>query len=280
MAKRVAAINDLSGLGRCSLTAAISVLSALGLQACPLPTAVLSAQTGFPGYILRDLEQDLESFPAHWQGLGLDFQGIYSGFLANYRQVGRVLDFLDGFGGHGVLTLVDPVLGDGGSPYAFCTPELTGQMAKLAAQADILTPNLTEAYLLTGKAYHKNAGVESAKILARQLQDMGAKNVVVTGVPDGEFLCNVVRAGADDFVLRSRRQPGSFSGTGDLFASVVCGACLQGCTVEQAAALAVKFLTAALADTPPAADTRQGVEFEQNLYILTEEAKKWRRSSV
>lgn len=275
MTKRVAAIHDLSGLGRCSLTAAISVLSALGLQPCPLPTAVLSAQTGFPGYILRDLEEDLVSFPAHWKRLGTDLQGIYSGFLANHRQVGRVLDFLDSFGSPETLTLVDPVLGDGGSPYPFCTPELIREMGHLAARADILTPNLTEACLLTGTAYHKISSMESVKCLAQRLGALGAKNVVITGIALDETLCNLVWTPAGEVLLSSPRHPGSFSGTGDLFAAVLCGACLRGASLDQGAALATRFVSAALADTPPDADGRHGVEFEKNLFILTEAAKAW-----
>ncbi len=275
MTKRVACINDLSGLGRCSLTAGIAVLSAMGLQACPLPTAVLSAQTAFEGHILRDLTEDLESFPAHWQQMGMTFQGICSGFLATHHQIKKVEAILDRFGGPGVLTLVDPVLGDNGAPYPFCTPALIEEMRRLAARADILTPNLTEAFLLTGKAYHKNADVESAKTLAAEIAAGGAKNVVLTGVPDGSDLCNVVHTPAGVHVLRSRRLRGSYSGTGDLFAAVLCGAVLRGAPLKAAAALAARFISESLAATPPEADPRHGVDFEKKLFILAKEAGTW-----
>ena len=160
---RVAAIHDLSGFGRCSLTVAIPVLSAMGVQCCPLPTAVLSTHTGgFEGYTFRDLTEEMAAAAAHWKALDLRFDAVYSGFLGSERQIGLVRQFLRDFRRPGTLAVVDPVMGDFGRVYETYTPAMCRRMADLTAEADVITPNLTEAALLLGVPYESLPRDEAA----------------------------------------------------------------------------------------------------------------------
>lgn len=271
MGKRVAAIHDLSGLGRCSLTAAIPVLSALGVQACPVPTAVLSCQTGFSHFYLADGTEWMEHFIEDWQRSGLTPDGIYTGFLAGAAQVAEVERFLAAFRTPETLLVVDPVMGDGGRLYKGCTDELCRRMAALAARADVITPNLTEACLLAGESYDAFAAddpecPQRVLELARRLAQ-GGRQVVVTGVDHGDAIYNIA-AGREEFLVKTPRQAGHFSGTGDLFASVVCGGSMRGFSLRRCVELATRLIAAAVADTHDAPEN--GVEFERHLDILTE----------
>ena len=271
MSKRVAAIHDLSGLGRCSLSAAIPVLSALGLQACPVPTAVLSCQTGFSRFHLTDGTEWMDHFIEDWRCCGLTPDGIYTGFLAGEAQVTKVERFLTAFRTPETLLVVDPVMGDGGRLYKGCTDELCRRMTALAAQADVITPNLTEACLLGGESYETFAADETtvprrALELARRLAQDG-RQVVITGVNHGDAIYNIA-AGREEFLVKTPRQAGHFSGTGDLFASVVCGGYMRGLSLRQSVELATRLIAASITDTHGMPEN--GVEFERHLHLLTE----------
>ena len=181
---RVAAIHDLSGFGRCSLTVAIPVLSAMGVQCCPLPTAVLSTHTGgFEGYTFRDLTEEMTAAAAHWKALDLRFDAVYSGFLGSERQIDLVRQFLRDFRRPGTLAVVDPVMGDFGRVYATYTPAMCRRMADLTAEADVITPNLTEAALLLGVPYESLPRDEAGlKALTEKLGCLGRRSVTLTGV--------------------------------------------------------------------------------------------------
>ena len=151
---RAAVIHDLSGFGRCSLTEVIPILSVMGVQCCPLPTAFLSTHTGgFTGFTFLDMTEELPKAAAHWKSLDLKFQAIYSGFLGSERQIGIVADFIRQFRGPDTLVVVDPVMGDDGKPYQTYTPAMCAGMERLAELADVITPNLTEAAFLLGRDY-------------------------------------------------------------------------------------------------------------------------------
>ena len=153
---RVAAIHDMSGFGRCSLTVAIPVLSAMGVQCCPLPTAFLSTHTGgFQGFTFLDMTEEMPRVAEHWKSLGLTFSAIYSGFLGSERQIGIVADFIREFRTPGTVVVVDPVMGDDGQAYQTYTPAMCGGMARLAELADVITPNATEAAFLLGLDYRE-----------------------------------------------------------------------------------------------------------------------------
>ena len=273
---KVAAVHDLSGLGRCSLTVVLPVLSAMGAQCCPLPTAVLSAHTAFPKSdkaAFRDLTDELALTAAHWAELGVGFSAIYSGFLGSPRQIGLLRNFITAFRREDTLVLVDPVMGDHGKPYRTYTSEMCALMAQLAAEADLITPNLTEAALLLGEDFHSIPTTQNGtgEWLKRLSMD-GKRSVVLTGV---SFTPGTVGAGCYDsgsgrvrFALATQ-EPGQFSGTGDLFASVALGALLRGETLEEAVAQAVEFVRACVSRTLAAGTpVLEGVQFEPMLREL------------
>ena len=189
MHQRVAAINDLSGLGRCSLTADIAVLAAMGLECCPLPTAVLTTQTGYPDYRCVSFTGHMEDYRQHWLQLGVSFSGILSGYLATPEAADQVEAFLDTFQKPGTLYLCDPVLGDNGHVYRGFTDASIEAMGKLARRADILTPNLTEFCILTGTDMEPlfQLGRTDAQALFRALQEKAllfkGKKFIITGIP-------------------------------------------------------------------------------------------------
>ena len=276
--KRVAAINDLSGLGRCSLTAAIPVLSALGVQPCPIPTAVLTSQTGFSSYHMWECDGLFETFAREWKRIGVRPDGIFTGFLTGEAQVRAAQTFIEQFRMPGTLVLVDPVMADDGQRYGLFPESFCEQMRELALCADVVTPNLTELCLLTGADYADvTAHAADADYLDRvaalgdRLIAQGVSAVLVTGVHRGESVYNVVcEAGSRAFVP-SPRLGGSYSGTGDLFAAATGGLMLRGYTPEEATRRAAAFLEAALADTVAAGtDRNEGVHFEPYLHLLSE----------
>ena len=187
---KVAAINDLSGLGRCSLTAAIPILSAMGVQACPLPTAVLSNQTGFESFASIDLSKQISRFSHEWRKRGVIFDGIYTGFLNGPVQAGQIADWIDQFRTPQTHVLVDPVLGDRGHIYPVFDHAMVTATRALIAKADIITPNLTEACILAGVGYEeamRSDGLEAVRLAACALREQGPSTVVITGIPRGFF---------------------------------------------------------------------------------------------
>ena len=183
--KKVAAIHDLSGFGRASLTTVIPILSTMGIQVCPVPTAILSTDTSnFTGYSFIDLTDYMEEHIAHWKKLNLEFDCIYSGFLGSPRQIKIVSDFVDYFGHKDNLVVVDPVLGDNGSLYGTMGQEMVTEMRKLVSKADIITPNFTEAAFLLGEEYKEVTTEQEVKEWLVRIAEMGPKIVIITSVPD------------------------------------------------------------------------------------------------
>lgn len=283
MHQRVAAINDLSGLGRCSLTADIAVLAAMGLECCPLPTAVLTSQTGYPDYRCVSFTEHMEDYRQHWRQLGVSFQGILSGYLATPEAADHVEAFLDTFQKPGTLYLCDPVLGDDGHVYRGFSGEHIRAMQKLALRADILTPNLTEFCILTGTEVEPlfKLGREDPEALFRALQEKAAvyngKKLVITGIPhslpSGEHLVtNLVLDRGEATPVTFPHLGGTYSGTGDLFAAVLLGSQLRGRSLAQGAQLAGDFIGKAIrsskAEGTPYND---GVNYEAYLSILGKE---------
>ena len=272
---RVAAIHDMSGFGRCSLTVAIPILSVMGLQCCPLPTAFLSTHTGgFTGFTFLDMTDELPKVAAHWKGLGIDFQAVYSGFLGSERQIGIVENFLRDFRGQHTIAVIDPVMGDHGKVYQTYTPAMCAGMARLAEQADVITPNLTEAALLLGIPYGDlPAGEAGCREIVERLSLEGRRSVVLTGASTAAHLtgamCFDAATGRTEAV-QTRRVEREFHGTGDVFASVLTGALVHGHSLTEAAGQAVEFIRAC-AERTAAEDLplREGVDFEPLLGLLT-----------
>ncbi len=276
--RRVAVVNDLSGFGRCSLTVSIPILSAMGFQVCPVPTAVLSSHTGYPDPLIRDFSGDMEDYLSHWDRLGLTFACGYTGFLGDERQADVLEPFLRRLGEQGALRLVDPAMADHGKLYSSCSESLIPAMARLVSVASVATPNLTELCLLTGEDYRavmadrdRRGRVEA---MARRLLADGCGAVVVTGVEQGDRIDNCVIssvASAAEWVGGHRVEQ-NFAGTGDLFASVLCGWLLRGATLVEAVKRTVTFVrktTAATAEMH--VNGQDGIAFEPFLRDLCEE---------
>lgn len=302
MAGKVAVLNDLAGFGRCSLTAAISVLSAMGVQPCPLPTAILSAQTGFESYFFQDLTEQMGKITEEWKKADAQFDGIVTGFMSGHRQIGEVNRFLDLFHKDGAFLLVDPVLGDNGKRFPIFDGVFQEEMKQLVRRADIVTPNVTELCLLTEFDYHlvqeaaetgdKEALFAVVAEAAGRLLDSGVSEVIVTGVlfdeakPDkaGTDLKKDPQAEtrqkkvANLTVTRERMTASissfigtSYSGTGDLFASVVAGGKARGDCTEESVRLAGEMIERAIRDAVSLGISRkEGAEYEKYLWMLCE----------
>lgn len=302
MAGKVAVLNDLAGFGRCSLTAAISVLSAMGVQPCPLPTAILSAQTGFESYFFQDLTEQMGKITEEWKKADAQFDGIVTGFMSGHRQIGEANRFLDLFHKDGAFLLVDPVLGDNGKRFPIFDGVFQEEMKQLVKRADIVTPNVTELCLLTEFDYHlvqeaaetgdKEALFAVVAEAAGRLLDSGVSEVIVTGVLFDEAKPD--KAGTDLktdpqtetrqkkvanlTVTRERMTAGissfigtSYSGTGDLFASVVAGGKARGDCTEESVRLAGEMIERAIRDAVSLGISRkEGAEYEKYLWMLCE----------
>ena len=275
---RVAAIHDLSGFGRCSLTIVLPTLAAMGVQCCPLPTAYLSTHTGgFQGNTFLDLTDQMAPVTEHWRGLGLTFDAIYTGFMGSRDQMALTADFIRAFRRENTLAVVDPVMGDHGRAYRTYTPEMCRAMAELAGLADVITPNRTEAALLLGVDYEA-LGLESeadCRRWAEALSLSGRRSVVLTGVspaPDAVGAACFDRDTGRTVLVSAPLAPGQFHGTGDLFASVLTGALVRGRPLPEAARLAAEFTSQCARRTgEQELPRREGVDFEPLLWRLGEE---------
>ena len=321
MVKKVALINDISGLGRCSLTAAIPVLAAMGVQPCPVPTALLSAQTGFADYYCENCEHILPAFAEKWEKMGVQLDGIFTGFCTDAAQADAMIGFVDRFKREGTHVLVDPILGDDGVTYKFYSDELRERYLALTERATIITPNLTELCILAGADFaaldHANWDSlqdEIAGICERLCGSLGHGDmtILVTGIGHGsddrsdagpaggtdqddhsqhmmisgstgaatsvffdegiDTIATGVYSGGSWTACDAPLLPGSFSGTGDLFASVIIAAAVKGYEPADAVRLAQRFLSAAIKDSidhnvyPP-----EGTDFEPHLHLLMED---------
>ena len=270
--KTVAAIHDISGMGKCSLTAAIPVLSAAGVSVSVMPTAVLSTQTGgLNSYTYRDLTDDMRPVMAHWKKIGVTFDAVYSGFLGSADQVDIVCDFVKEFRHDKTLFLCDPAMADNGRLYDTFDDSFVEKMRKLCANADIIVPNFTEAAFLLDREYLTPPYTKAfTDDLLRSLAiEFGSKFVVLTGV---DFDGKSVGAGAYDSendvitYSLSERIDGMFHSTGDLFASSLLGGILNGYSVNDSAEKAIGFTVNAIKETVKiGGDSRFGLAFERCL---------------
>lgn len=280
--KQIALLNDLSGFGRCSLTAAIPVISVMGVQACPLPTAVLSAQTGFQNYFYDDYTDKMNLFTRHWKQMEVHFDGIYSGFLSNTRQIHNVLSFLDEFQTKDSLYLADPIMGDLGKAFGMFHQEFLQGMQQLTSRANVITPNLTELCFLAKRDYEdliRHCQEEDylsriTDICEALLQKASVEQtVLVTGIlrPDAtrEYIGNLAVSRSENFYTETPYTGKSFSGTGDLYASTICGCLVKGLPVSHAMEKASHFLQDAIEDASRENISRNhGVPFEKYLSRL------------
>ena len=269
---RVAAIHDLSGFGRCSISVILPVLSAMGVQVCPVPTAVLSSHTGGLGDpVIRDLTDYIEPALRHYQSLGVEFEAVYTGFLGSGEQVDCCLEFFKAY--PKALKIVDPVMGDNGRPYRTCTPELRRRMSELAAAADIITPNITEAAMLLEESYPAAPLTRSeAKSMLLRLSHRGPKRVVRTGAELAQGgLASLGYDGENGsfWYVPCEYIPVHYPGCGDIYASVLLGAELSGASLPIAMARAATFTELCVKTTYSyGSDPRYGVMLESVLGSL------------
>ena len=274
---RVAAIHDISGFGKCSLTVALPILSAAGIETAVMPTAVLSTHTGgIVGYTYRDLTEDMRPFAAHWKTLGIHFDAIYSGYLGSAEQIEIVEDFIRDFRKDGSVALVDPAMADYGQMYPLFDKAFAKRMASLCAMADIVVPNITEACFMLDEPY-KEGPYDKAYIecLLHRLADMGPSKVVLTGVYFDEENIGAASyerdTGAISYAMAGRIE-GMYHGTGDIYASALLAAYLRGKTLAESAQIAVDFVCGSIERTREAGtDMRYGVNFEMGLGKLLQE---------
>jgi pyridoxine kinase len=272
--KRVAAIHDISCFGRCSLTVALPIISAAGIETSVIPTAVLSTHTGgFEGYTFRDLTEDILPVAEHWKSLGLRFDAIYTGFLGSFEQLDIVSKVIDGLRDDNTLVLVDPVMADNGELYSLFPESFPMGMRVLCAKADVIVPNITEAALLTGQPYREGP-YEPAYIegLLARLAELGAGRAVLTGVYfDDKKLGAAVYDGKCVQYAMAERVPGFYHGTGDVFGSALLSALLTEHVFAESAQIAAEFTAGSIRRTLEAAtDIRFGVNFEAGLAELAQ----------
>ena len=271
--KRIASIQDISCLGRCSQTVALPVISAIGVECAIVPTAVLSTHTMFQGFTCKDLTDQIRPIADHWEAEGFRFDALYTGYLASAEQIEDVLDFFHRFKTEDNLIFVDPAMADNGKLYPAFGPEFPAEMAKVVAQADIAVPNLTEACLLTGTPYHENFTEDEVKALLRRLCELGAKKAVLTGVGFKPTELGVMAydpATGEYFKYITEHVPQHYHGTGDLFASCCVGAMIDGRSLEEALKVAVDYTVECIRITVAAGKVPYyGVEFERAIpYLL------------
>lgn len=279
MSKRIAIINDISGYGRCSISVIQPIVSHLGVQGCPVPTAIFSNHTGFPSFFCKDFTRYMQAYIDEWKKLDLHFDAIMTGFLGSAQQIGIVERFIEDFRRPDTTVLVDPVMGDNGHIYPTYTRKMCREMKKLLAYADIITPNITEACFLTDTPY-RESGWKQAELadMARKLQDMGAKKLVITGIRMGDnYIGNAVcngplspKGGAQG--LEFQRQmvvQQTRSGTGDVFASVLAADAVNGVEFSASVKRASNFVRRCLVETAKGtAPLNTGIDFESQLYRL------------
>ena len=265
--KRIASIQDFSCIGSCSQTIALPVLSAMGVECAALPTALLSAHTAFDGFVSLDLTPQLPAIMAHWRAMHLRFDAVYTGYLASAEQVGLVGALLDGMDERPALTLIDPVMGDNGALYAGFSDAVPQAMRALCGRADVLTPNVTEACLLTGTAYSPVQDAAQTRRLLERLLELGCRAAVLTGLRvDGDMAVAALQRDGTGTLVRTSYIPEVFHGTGDLFASTCAGALVQGAPLERAVRLAADYVALTLRRTVQAPDRRwYGVNFQETL---------------
>lgn len=287
--KKIAVLNDLSGMGKCSLTAAIPVISVMGIQACPLPTAVLSAQTGFPSYYCDDYTDRMDAIMEEWKKMDFYPDGIYTGFLADARQADKAVEFIEQFAKEDTKILIDPVMGDNGEEYPIYTEALCEKMRFLVRRATVITPNLTEALLLL-------YGAQRAHVLWKELSLMDEERllkftestgkelskefdteVVITGIDlpareNHQEIGNLICQDGNTTWVTATKEGGSYSGTGDLFASVLSAGMVKGIDTVDSVRKAVKFLSKGIHDAVlEGTDRNEGICFERYLSELAAE---------
>lgn len=266
--KRIVTIQDISCVGKCSLTVALPIISAAGVEAGVIPTAVLSTHTAFPKFTFCDLTNEIQGISDTFEELGIDFDAIYTGYLGSFEQLSLVESFIDRFGGKAKV-VIDPVMADNGVLYKGFTPEFAFSMAKLCAKADLIIPNLTEASFMLGIPYNPNYDEDYIKDVLKKLTDLGAKCAALTGIgfKDDEIGVYLYDSEKGEYYhYFNEKLPAAFHGTGDVYASATVGAMMRGFSVPEALSIAVDYTLTTMKKTMEDENHRfYGVNFEEAL---------------
>ena len=268
--KKILTIQDISCYGQCSLTVALPILSACGIETCILPSAVLSTHTaGFTDFTVRDLTEDIPAIAAHWKKEGISFDAIYTGYLGSLTQIDYVKNIFATLKAKGGTIIVDPAMGDNGKLYPAFDGEYAAAMATLCADADILLPNITEACFMTGMDYQETYDEQYITALLEKTAALGAKTIVLTGVSYEADKTGVVvyQEGAQTYYCHKKIAKGSH-GTGDVYASAFVGALMNGKTAEESAKIAADYTLLCIEHTQGDPDHWYGVKFEPMLKNL------------
>ena len=265
--KRVATIQDISCIGKCSLTTALPILSAAGIETAVIPTAVLSAHTAFDSFTFHDMTDEIPKISADWKKHKLSFDGIYTGYLGSVKQLEIVSQFFDDFNSDNTLTVIDPVMGDHGRLYSGFTNEFSNKMKGFCKKADIIVPNLTEASFLTDTEYKTSYTKNEVMELLKRLSDLCEGVSVLTGISFDNQNLGIMSYNPNNnsfFEYFGKKSPETFHGTGDIFASSLCGALINDIPLNDSLKIAVDFTLECIHKT--LADKEHvwyGVNFEQ-----------------
>ncbi|MDD4125631.1 MAG: pyridoxamine kinase [Eubacteriales bacterium] len=275
--KRIVTIQDISCVGKCSLTVALPIISTMGVEAAVIPTAVLSTHTAFSGFTFRDLTDDIMPVADHWKKENMDFSAIYTGYLGSEKQLGITSEIFDTFKSKQTLILVDPVMADNGVLYKGFTQEFADKMAALCGKADIIVPNLTEASFMLHTPYIESYDEAYIRDMLKKLCGLGAKVSVLTGVSFEEGKIGVMSYDSPTgryFSYFRERIPVSFHGTGDVFASALLGALMNNKGLDESLKISVDYTVECIALTLADSDRRwYGVNFESAIPYLIDRLK-------
>lgn len=270
---KIAAINDFSGFGRCSLAVALPIISHMKIQCCPVPTSIFSNHTGFPHFYFDDYTARMPEYISHWKELGLTFNGILTGFLGSEQQIEIVMNFIRDFKKDNTVVIVDPVMGDNGKPYATYNADMCKRMKELVKFSDIVTPNLTEACILTDTPYTPDTFTKKDYFsMAYKISELGAKKIVITGISKGDYINNIIyETGNNPYIFRTRKIYIERSGTGDVFSSIIAADAVHNVDFRKSVKKASDFVKKCLLVTEKFDIPRtDGVCFEEVLHTLKE----------
>lgn len=276
--KRIMTVQDISCVGKCSLTVALPIISAAGVEAGVLPTAVLSTHTGFAKFTFKDLTDEIKPIADTFKELDVDFDAIYTGYLGSFEQLALVEDFIRDFKKKDTVVMIDPVMADNGKLYSGFTEEFAKAMANLCSKADIILPNITEASFMLGIPYNPDYDEQYIKELLKKLTALGCKKAALTGISFAPDKIGVYCYDSEKdsyYYYANEKLQASFHGTGDIYASAALGAMMRGISTERALSIAVDYTLECMKETmADPAHRFYGVNFESALPFYIEKIKE------
>lgn len=268
--KKIALINDFTGFGRCSIAVQLPIISEMKVQCCAVPTSIFSNHSGYDHFFYTDYTPDMPAYVAEWKRLGLQFEGICSGFLGSAEQIEIVSRFIQEFRTEKTVVLIDPVMGDNGEAYATYTGEMCRKMAHLVSLADIVMPNVTEACILTGTDYREKWSEKELLLLAEKIAQMGPERVVITGIQQKSYVANFCyEKGRDYELIRKKKIGSSRPGTGDIFSAIIAADAVNQVEFTQSVRKASRFIRRCIEKSiEMGLPLEDGVCFEEFLHTL------------